>query len=676
MRIKRNVVICLLILALFHLVNNYIWLKNDSLSFHKDVISHLSNQLDIFLNAKTILHSDAGIIGKISAIIVSVNKLTTLYCSSFFYSSGLIINLLFGYTPIIARFFNNTIYFIILVFSVFSLGKKLKNKEAGLVAAFIVSFFPGIFGSSRMYGLDFPLTAMVSLSLLLLILTANFKKTGYSLALGMIAGICFAIKAQGALFFIGPFIYILYRTFTEDNCVLKRKRVFNLAAFLLIISLIITLFYQRHILLLLSHFISHIRGEMIVPSVTEARPFSLGWVTFYAAVIKNNISWPYFCLFLIYLALFIKSRRIRDIFFPLLWLGVPYILLTVILLKDESYFFPGLPAVALIISLGITSYGKKIRKFLYYSLFGISMLNFLVLSYYGYRSGQVWQNFMPVKIAKFMAGSQWAHPPAEARYAIVASDFVDIIKKNQNPNRIIKIGIIEERYFKGDFAKCLAYFLKLRYPEIKTYLSCTGDWPFFLNAQFLSQASDFDYIIAFKECSTCGNPDFSGLKYFKLPKNRQKEYSSEEVDRLIKRLKEYTIIRRNFIGGSCMSVFLMSKQKLKPLDKPAAECRQVINLLDGKVIAIEPLFSRLVIGYRDIFSQYKKEIFYVVNGVTSYENVLSISDLKLNDSIIVDYYIDRQNRKVILNMSVDNISEIPHFLIEEPSGNLRNDRFK
>lgn len=125
-----------------------------------------------------------------------------------------------------------------------------------------------------------------------------------------------------------------------------------------------------------------------------------------------------------------------------------------------------------------------------------------------------------------------------------------------------------------------------------------------------------------------------------------------------------------------MPVFLMSKRKLKPVNTPAAVCKPVTNLLSGKIIAIGPSRSWLVIRHRDTSGQYREETFYIGKGTTSYENILSVFDLKLNADVVVDYYTGRDNKKVILNMSVDNILEIPLFLIEKPSGNIRSKRLK
>ncbi|MFA4989432.1 MAG: hypothetical protein WC576_01530 [Candidatus Omnitrophota bacterium] len=674
MRIKKSAVICLFILLLFHLINNYIWLRCDAFSFHKDVMTHLSSQLNIFYGARQVLDSGVSLSGKLLDIGALISQQTSLYFSPLFYSIGLAINLLAGNSVLATRLLSGILYLFILIISVFFIGRKLQDDLTGLQAAFLVSCACGIFGSSRMYGLDLALTAMVSLAILFLLLTSNLISRKYSFIFGLVAGISVALKAQGALFILGPFFYTLYAAFIARPQFRIRKFI-NLLFIVAIVYLITVFFYRQH-LLLISHFINFFHNHMIVPSVSEAKFLSLGWFLFYLGVIKDSFSLPLTILFIVSLILTVKSRRKNGFTILFLWVAVPYVLFTFLSLKDESYFFPVFPAVALIIAIGVNSYGRKTRRVLWVMLFTVSLFNYLVLSYYGFRSGTIWQDFIPVKVAKFMAGSQWAHPPAENRYAIVALDFVNKIKGNEHYAGIIRIGIIEERYFKGDFVKCLAYFLKLHLPEAKIYLSCAGNWPFFLDAQFLSQADNFEYIIAFKECSSCGSPEFSGLKYFKLPESRQSKYDPGEVERLMQRFKEYTVLRKNFIGGSCMPVFLMSKRKLKPVNTPAAVCKPVTNLLSGKIIAIGPSRSWLVIRHRDTSGQYREETFYIGKGTTSYENILSVFDLKLNADVVVDYYTGRDNKKVILNMSVDNILEIPLFLIEKPSGNIRSKRLK
>lgn len=675
-KIKITTFVLLFSLIVFHFLNNYIWIKNDSFSFHKDVISHLNNQLTIFYDSKTILYSNITIINKLKGIIELLNKTTPLYWSPFFYFNNLIINLLFGHTLLTTRLLPNMVYFIILILSTFYLGKRYKNEETGLLAAFLVSFFSGIFGSSRMFGLDFPLTAMVSFSLCMLISTDKFIKNINSLILGVIMGLCLVIKVQGILFLVGPFSYVLYHAFIKKPYISRKKRFFNLSITLLIIIMILLLFYKRYFNLLILHFISHIKGNMIIPAVTNAKMFSFRWFAFYFTVIKNNISLPYFYLFIIYIFLFIKNKKIKDISFLLFWAVIPYIVFTITPLKDESFFFPGLPAIALIISLGITSHREKLRRILYCLLFVISMFNFIVLSYYGFRSGKIWQSFTPVKISKFMAGSQWAHPPREDRHQIVGKEFASIIKMLDS--KTIKIGIIEEQYYRGDFVKCLEYFLKLYCPNAKIYLSCRGNWPFFLNNDFLFESSNFDYIIAFNKYPASDKPEFEGLKYFKLLKDKNREFTENDVDRFIQKLKEYTLVRKNFVAGSCIPVYLLSKKKIEIPGKYQAELpKPVTNLLIGEVVLVDPLESRLLIKYQDnVTKKYKQEEFFVGNGITSYENVLSIRDIRQKDTIIIDYYITKEKRKIILNINVDNILEIPFFSLEKISGNIREHRNK
>jgi hypothetical protein len=668
--IRNKAFIALAALILFHLVNNYFWISRDSFSFHKDVMTHLSSQLNIFYGARETLHSGAGLFAKFAGLGALISKQTSLYGSPLFYSAGLIINLVFGYSALVTRLLSGMFYLSILVISVFLIGRKIKGEGAGLMAALIISFSAGIFGSSRMYGPDLALTAMVSLSILFLLLTENLASGKYSFIFGLISGITLAMKAQGALFICGPFICMLYTAFIPRSQFSARK----LARLLLIaaIACLFSAFFYGQPWLLISHFISFLHNNMIVPSVTEAKFLSLRWFLFYLGVIKDSISLPLTILFIICLLMMIRKGLKNGLMLLFLWIAVPYLLLSTLSLKDESYFFPALPAVALIIAIGVNNYARKIRVPLYIMIFAVVLFNYFVLSYYGFRSGKVWQSFIPVKIAKFMAGSQWAHPPAEERYAQVADDFAAIIKNNTGPGRTVKIGIIEERYFKGDFVKCLEYFLKLRSPEIETYLSSGGHWPFFLDAGFLSQAGNFDYIIAFNACPSCAGPEFNSLQYFKLPVNQQSQYTPQTLAGLIQGFKGYKLLRKNFIAGSCIPVFLMSRQKLKAVDEPAAVCKPVISLLRGKVTAVEPGRRRVLISYQDTSGERKEGVFYTGSGITSYENILSMSDLKTSDGVIIDYYIDEENKKIILNMSVDDIQDIPHFLIEKPSGNLRN----
>ena len=112
----------------------------------------------------------------------------------------------------------NMLYYVILIIAVYFIGKKMLDKKTGLLAAFIVSFYPGICGMSRQFEHDFPATAMVALCISSLLYTEDFKNTKYSLLFGISLGLGIFFRGQTLFFMIGPIGYVFYRIFFRDKC--------------------------------------------------------------------------------------------------------------------------------------------------------------------------------------------------------------------------------------------------------------------------------------------------------------------------------------------------------------------------------------------------------------------------------------------------------------------------
>jgi hypothetical protein len=97
---------------------------------------------------------------------------------------------------------NNALWLVLLLVSVYLLGKRCAGPPAGLLAAFLTSSFPGVFGLARRFELDLPLTAMVALTMLLLVRTDGFRRRAASVVVGLVAGLGILVKAQLVLFLL------------------------------------------------------------------------------------------------------------------------------------------------------------------------------------------------------------------------------------------------------------------------------------------------------------------------------------------------------------------------------------------------------------------------------------------------------------------------------------------
>jgi 4-amino-4-deoxy-L-arabinose transferase-like glycosyltransferase len=92
----------------------------------------------------------------------------------------------------------------LLGWAVFALGRHGWGSGVGLLAVFLTLTSPMVIGLSREFLLDLPLTAMVVVSLYLLIRSRNLEDTRYSMVLGVACGLGMLTKWTFAFFVIGP----------------------------------------------------------------------------------------------------------------------------------------------------------------------------------------------------------------------------------------------------------------------------------------------------------------------------------------------------------------------------------------------------------------------------------------------------------------------------------------
>jgi 4-amino-4-deoxy-L-arabinose transferase-like glycosyltransferase len=118
---------------------------------------------------------------------------------------------LFGVSTDVALM-KNAIFVAILLLSVYGIGRRFYGTGVGLLGAFFVSTYPILFSISRMPYVDYSLTAMVALSIYLLVACEGFRHRGYSLLLGLAIGLGILTKWPFVAFAGGPIAYVAVRS--------------------------------------------------------------------------------------------------------------------------------------------------------------------------------------------------------------------------------------------------------------------------------------------------------------------------------------------------------------------------------------------------------------------------------------------------------------------------------
>ncbi|UCH88082.1 MAG: glycosyltransferase family 39 protein [Thermoplasmata archaeon] len=215
--------IVLLILTVIHGINNYIWLMRDKSLHTYDAAKYLTFSYqyhELFANPTW------GSPLEFFTLNQWRPPLRLLLTSPFY--------AMFGYSDDVAVM-TNIFFMVILLFSVYGIGKYMFNRQVGLLAAIMVSLFPIVHGLSRSFLSDFAHIAMVSLSIYLLLKTEYFTNKKYSILFGLSLGLGLLTRDTFIIFMLGPLLYIMYKSEILKVRKLIRIIIDNWLAFVIVI---------------------------------------------------------------------------------------------------------------------------------------------------------------------------------------------------------------------------------------------------------------------------------------------------------------------------------------------------------------------------------------------------------------------------------------------------------
>jgi len=118
---------------------------------------------------------------------------------------------IFGVNEDIAAM-TNVVYLALLLGATWYVAKRVGGNGVATLATVIIGTFPMIYIMSRYLYLDFALTAMVAVSLALLLATERFTRRVPSLLFGLALGLTFLVKWTAAAFLAAPLLYLLWRS--------------------------------------------------------------------------------------------------------------------------------------------------------------------------------------------------------------------------------------------------------------------------------------------------------------------------------------------------------------------------------------------------------------------------------------------------------------------------------
>ncbi len=262
----------------------------------------------------------------------------------------------------------NALFLLILIISIYGIGSILYNKNIGLLAALLTSIFPLIFGQSRNAMLDFPLTAMISLSIYLLLKTNGFRSISYSIFTGISLGLSQLTKEAAIIFIFAPLIYYFLKAYATAK---KKKVILNFMITVLVFIAISAIVYLRpsnqNVFKTYFDKIYYIRNN----------PEPL----YYFEVFVNIIG-PYTLILSLPLLLsyLVNFKRREKLFF--FWFFVPLILFNLSPNKSPRFILPILPAFSLIVIQEIfnNNLAKITKRIICFVFIIISILQYVLFN--------------------------------------------------------------------------------------------------------------------------------------------------------------------------------------------------------------------------------------------------------------------------------------------------------
>ncbi len=420
----------------------------------------------------------------------------------------------------------NIIYLALIILFTYLLGKSIADKKTGCLSAFLVAFYPMVYGASRKLVPEIALTATVVCAYYLLVKTKTFKSILYSLLLGITGFFGMIIQPLFTAFISGGLLYYFYKIIRYTNKT-KPQRFLNLS-----ISIIIMLaalffvhgdFYEFSLktkdafkemrITLTTHsktFVGNADtatdGLFLFASPTDSCPctqttdrgMNLRCILFYLSQLADQIS--FFCALLLIMSLFffIKNKKCQSKMLLFVWVFLPYLILVLLPQKWGRFYLPGLPAVALITACGITNIThKRFKKILLVLIFIVSLTQFFMYSYYA----------APGKPAlSKLTESINAHKPLQSNYHLTVRQIIKKINSNDVNTKKINIGLFDivesADRFSIHWYNDLTYYFRLLmkfYKKAETHVTLHWNISASLidenSYDFLVVLSDNDYIL-------------------------------------------------------------------------------------------------------------------------------------------------------------------------------------
>ena len=269
--------------------------------------------------------------------------------------------LLFGRSADVAVLVSGSIWLGLLLFAAYGVGKEIYNRKSGLLAAFIVSLYPVIVTLERDFWVDLQLTAVVTLALWTLIRIKDFDKRERAIVLGLTLGLGTWIKWPFAFFLFAPFLAAIFLVWKRGGW--SKKRAANLGICLGIAGMMGAGQFLANLLFLSSDLYTVNNLIRMITEFAEAADHPAwytrkGLVYNFMALVNHQATLFFTVVFLFSLPAFFR-RDVRNQLVLGLGILVPYILATLLPIKEQRITAPYLPIIAVVSAVGLSKIRRK-----------------------------------------------------------------------------------------------------------------------------------------------------------------------------------------------------------------------------------------------------------------------------------------------------------------------------
>lgn len=351
---KFNFLISLLIL--FYLINVYFCFVENRWPVGKDWHLHLSYAFKMMRNL------ERGI--SLKNLLIDGYQYPPFY----YWSAIMVKKICFDYNKSI--FLTSTVYFFVLLWSVYKIGYQLKNRNVALLSLFLCAFSPAIYKRIFQFNLDLAAAAFVGLTIYFVLKSEYFHKAKYAILAGISLGAGMLTRELLILFVAGPLLVTISGG-KEKFCRMISGRTISIIIFFVIAFGIASIFYASP--LAIENIIYRIP---MLGKVEETNLFSLAHLTYYIKMLPIQVGGLAMIFFLYGLYILLSLERYyRNLLF--LWILVPFVVFTFTTNKFDDYAVPYIAAIIIVIAIGIESIkNEKLQKFLALGLLVFNMCQF------------------------------------------------------------------------------------------------------------------------------------------------------------------------------------------------------------------------------------------------------------------------------------------------------------